>query len=98
MTTIAELWREYQELGQWIDAAGDDVPQVAVDQATARQIRIYEQIAAARPGTLEGIAIQARVLADWLREPRNRALAEAVADQLEALAEKVAEPAELWRF
>jgi hypothetical protein len=84
--TLAELWRERQEA---YDAPNDDDLELEDDPAWHRYMAADAAIRAARPMTLAGIAIQARVLQDSLKTGRledDIDLARVIAEQLEAMA------------
>jgi hypothetical protein len=81
-TDLADLWRQYQELGQRWQSTSDDAMGELVDAERA----IADQIEAADPHDLAGIIIQTRLLADLTEHQRPTDFARAIVARLERLA------------
>jgi hypothetical protein len=90
LTDLAALWRERNRLLDEFEA----IPNALEDCADKRRVwdralAAKDAIIEARPSTPAGLAVQCRLLADSIRtghRPEDADLADAIAEQLEALA------------
>jgi hypothetical protein len=89
---LEALWHARQQAGEAFDAAADGSPEERA--AWERYIAAGEAIRAARPRTLAGFAIQARLLEDSIATGYRKddvVLARSIAEQLERLGRRPAD-------